>query len=152
VCAHKGSLSGYRDWCTRKPLFCPLFYPLFYPLFCPKMWLSRQECGYGEVLVSRIDQIIGLFCTRALLKRRYSCTRKPLFCPKMWLSRQECGYGEALVSRIDQIIGLFCTRALSKRRYSAKETYNFIDPTDRSHPIPRQECGYQDILGQNTVF
>jgi hypothetical protein len=22
-----------------------------------------------------------------------------------------------------------------KRDYSAKETYNFIDPTDRSHPI-----------------
>jgi len=34
-----------------------------------------------------------------------------------------------------KIIGLFCKRALQKRRYSAKETYNFIDPTDRSHPI-----------------
>ena len=45
-------------------------------------------------------------------------------------------YGVASVSRIDKIIGLFCKRALQKRRYSAKETYNFIDPTDRSHPIP----------------
>jgi len=44
-------------------------------------------------------------------------------------------YGVALVSRIDTIIGLFCKRDLQKRRYSAKETYNFIDPTDRSHPI-----------------
>jgi len=34
-----------------------------------------------------------------------------------------------------KIKGLFCKRALSKRRYSAKETYNFIDPTDRSDPI-----------------
>ena len=44
-------------------------------------------------------------------------------------------YGVALVSRIDTIIGLFCKRGLLTRRYSAKETYNFIDPTDRSHPI-----------------
>jgi len=44
-------------------------------------------------------------------------------------------YGVASVSRIDKIIGLFCKRALEKRRYSAKETYNLIDPTDRSHPI-----------------
>jgi len=44
-------------------------------------------------------------------------------------------YGVALVSRIDKMIGLFCKRALQKRRYSAKVTYNFIDPTDRSHPI-----------------
>ena len=44
-------------------------------------------------------------------------------------------YGVASISRIDKIIGLFCKRALQKRQYSAKETYNFIDPTDRSHPI-----------------
>jgi len=44
-------------------------------------------------------------------------------------------YGVALVSRIDKIIDLFCKRALQKRRYSAKETYNLIDPTERSHPI-----------------
>ena len=42
----------------------------------------------------------------------------------------------ALVSRIDKIIGLFCKRALKKRQYSAKETCNFIDPTNLSHPIP----------------
>jgi len=40
-----------------------------------------------------------------------------------------------MVSRIDKIIGLFCKRALQKRLYSAKETYNFIDPTNRIHPI-----------------
>jgi len=45
------------------------------------------------------------------------------------------GYGVALVSRIDSIIGLFCKRALYKRQYSDKETYDLIDPTDRSHPI-----------------
>jgi len=45
-------------------------------------------------------------------------------------------YGVALVRRIDKIIDLFCKRALQKRLYSARETYNLIDPTDRSHPIP----------------
>ena len=44
-------------------------------------------------------------------------------------------YGLASVSRIDKIIGLFCKRALQKRHCSAKETYNFVDPTYRSHPI-----------------
>ena len=29
-------------------------------------------------------------------------------------------------------IGLFCKRALQKRRYSAKETYNFMDPTNQA--------------------
>ena len=51
-------------------------------------------------------------------------------------------YGVALVSRIDKNIGLFCKRALQNRRYSAKETCDFIDPTDRSHPIPESECIY----------
>jgi len=46
-----------------------------------------------------------------------------------------CIYGVATASRIDKIIGFFCKRDLQKRQYSAKETYNFIDPTDRSHPI-----------------
>ena len=41
-------------------------------------------------------------------------------------------YKVASVCRINKIIGLFCKRALYKRQYSAKETYNFIDPTDRS--------------------
>ena len=42
--------------------------------------------------------------------------------------------GVATVSRIDQITGLFCRRALYKRVYSAKETYNLIVSTNRSHP------------------
>ena len=36
---------------------------------------------------------------------------------------------------MQKIVGLFCKRDLYKRRYSTKETYNLIDPTDRSHPI-----------------
>jgi len=42
----------------------------------------------------------------------------------------------ATVSRIDKIIGLSC-RILSLSLGSfAKETYNSIDPTNQSHPIP----------------
>jgi len=44
-------------------------------------------------------------------------------------------YGVATISRLLKIIGLFCKRALYKRRYSAKETYDFKEPTNRSHPI-----------------
>ena len=57
-------------------------------------------------------------------------------CWRLQCAAGDCvAYGVALVSRIDKIIGLFCKRALQKRQYSAKETYNFIDPTDRSHAI-----------------
>jgi len=41
----------------------------------------------------------------------------------------------ATISRLLEIIGLFCKRDLLKRLYSAKETYNFTEPTNRSHPI-----------------
>ena len=44
-------------------------------------------------------------------------------------------YGVAADSRIAKITSLFYKRALSKRQYSAKESSNFVDPTDRSHPI-----------------
>jgi len=46
-------------------------------------------------------------------------------------------YGVVTISRLLKIIGLFCKRALQKGRYSAKETYNFKEPTNRSHPIPQ---------------
>ena len=35
------------------------------------------------------------------------------------------------------VISLFCKRALSKTLYSAKETYIFMEPTNRSHPIAK---------------
>jgi len=44
-------------------------------------------------------------------------------------------YGEAACSGLHKIIGLFCKGALWKRRYSAKETSNFKETTNRSHPI-----------------
>jgi len=44
-------------------------------------------------------------------------------------------YGVASISRLLKMIGLFYKRALWKRLYFAKETYNFKEPTNRSHPI-----------------
>jgi len=41
----------------------------------------------------------------------------------------------ATISRLLKMIGPFCKRALLKRLYSAEETYNFKEPTIRSHPI-----------------
>jgi len=38
------------------------------------------------------------------------------------------------------MIGFFCKRALPNRWYSAKETYNFNEPTNRSHPISIFQC------------
>jgi len=42
-------------------------------------------------------------------------------------------YGVASASWIDKTIGVF-SKEPYKRDYSAKETYNFIDPTNRSRP------------------
>jgi len=52
-----------------------------------------------------------------------------------WLIHAGASYWVATIRRLLKIIGLFCKRALQKRRYSAKETYNFKEPTNRSHLI-----------------
>ena len=44
-------------------------------------------------------------------------------------------YGVATVSRIDKITGLFCRISSLLYGSFAKETYNFIDPANGSHPI-----------------
>jgi len=45
-------------------------------------------------------------------------------------------YGVATISWLLKIICLLCKRGLETRRYSAKETYDFKEPTNRSHSIP----------------
>ena len=54
--------------------------------------------------------------------------------------------GRATISRLLQSIGLFCKRALSKRLYSAKETNNFKEPTNRSHPYQSKSHIYQSTI------
>ena len=60
----------------------------------------------------------------------------------MFIWTSHARYGVASTSRLLKIIGLFCKRALLKRLCSTKETYNFKEPTNRSHPIgiPVQLC------------
>ena len=53
----------------------------------------------------------------------------------IYLNTRPYQYVVATISRLLKIIGLFCKRALQKRLYSAKETYNFKEPTNCSHPI-----------------
>ena len=57
-------------------------------------------------------------------------------------------YGTATVSRIDKILGLFCKRTLLKRQYSAKETYDFIEFTNRSHPITSTRITHRNQILQ----
>jgi len=64
------------------------------------------------------------------------------------VSKPLSAYGVATMSTLHKIIRLFCKRALWKRRYSAKETYNFKEPTNRSHPI----WGLRWVPGNNMVL
>ena len=92
-----------------------------------------------------LDEYLGLFSMRICVSFRQlegslSDAHMGLFSmmmlhgtPKTCRIRQ---YGVATISRLLKITGLVCKRALLKRQYSAKETYNFKEPTDRSHPIP----------------
>jgi len=51
-------------------------------------------------------------------------------------STESCDqYGVVTVSRIDTMIGLFGRISSLLLGSFAKETYNVIDPTNRSHPI-----------------
>jgi len=156
-----------------------------------RLCVILREPLYGVASISRLLKITGLFCKRALFRRRYSAKetchfkqptnrshpihkntdtilREPIMrhhrhthtythththtyththTPCAVKSHSPAAlarfclyfptYGVASISRLLKIIGLFCTRALQKRLYSAKETYNFEEPTNRSHPIPR---------------
>jgi len=60
---------------------------------------------------------LGLFCKRALWKRRYSDA--DVRC-RQWHLTSASHYGVATCGRLLKILGLFCKRALWKRLYSAK--------------------------------
>jgi len=44
-------------------------------------------------------------------------------------------YGVATIRRLLKILGLFCRISSLLKGSFAKETYNFKEPTNRSHPI-----------------
>ena len=58
-------------------------------------------------------------------------------------------YGAARVSRIDKTIGLLCRIASLLQVFFAIQTYNFIDPTNRSHPIvPPTQRSFEEREGE----
>ena len=61
-------------------------------------------------------------------------------------------YGVATMNRLFKMIGLFCKRGLSKRLYSAQETYDFKDPTNRSHPISYMQARRQNHRHIHILF
>ena len=50
-------------------------------------------------------------------------------------ARYQIYYGVPTISRLLEITGLFCRISSFLWGFFAKETYNFIDPTNRNHPI-----------------
>ena len=69
--------------------------------------------------------------TQSYMPKLYAMTHSQrLYRGAPWLD-----YGVATISRLLKSIGLFCKRALQKRPIFSKETYNFKEPTNRSHPI-----------------
>ena len=56
-------------------------------------------------------------------------------------------------SRRLKTISLFCKRTLQKRRYSAKETYNFKEPTNSSHPLQNtRDFPTLDVIPKKPIF
>jgi len=77
-----------------------------------------------------------LYCAKRVLNFTHKVlyfTTKVLYC---YQKSPEC-YGVATSCRLVEIIRLFCKKTLQKRLYSAEETYNFKQPTNRSHPISK---------------
>ena len=109
--------------CTYVDIYTYMYIFYIYIHLCIRTQLGRPSKG---LLMHKMDVLMaGLNAVRfLLLKDRLTnvrCTTYP--------------YGVATTCRLLKIIGFFCKRALQKRLYSAKETYNFEEPTSRSHPI-----------------
>jgi len=83
-------------------------------------WVISHICAW-------ITLHIHGWVTSREIARVYACATRRTCMNKSWVTRDAWLIHESHTR-------LFCKRALLKRRYSAKETYNLIDPTNRSHP------------------
>jgi len=86
---------------------------------------SRALGGWRSAL--RLDELFDF--RQCVASGAYICTS--------WEGRTH--YGVATISRLLKSIGLFCKRALQKKPIFSKETYNFKEPTNRSHPIVKSD-------------
>ena len=93
----------------------------------------RSMCLRSSVLWHRSRSLLQKSPTKeTYIRSSVLCLRSSVLC--LYVSHT-WRYGVATISRLLQIIGLFCKRALQKRPIFFKETYNFKEPTNRSHPI-----------------
>ena len=107
----------------------------------PLLYLRLRSRHAFCLLFSRHNFLHGLRVLHHFLELRVANYRG---CQSV----SKVSYVVASIGRLLNIIGLFCKRALWKRRYSAKETYNFKEPTNHSHPICRQAIGsiYRQLI------
>jgi len=108
-------------------------------LFGPKELYKRDYILQKKPIIPRSLLVVATPHSHplAFLKCQHSCP--------FWLSMSLVIFwymflvnfwgGVATISRLLQITSLFCKRALLKRVHPAKETYDFKEPTNRSHPI-----------------
>jgi len=75
------------------------------------LFYSSVSTSYGVATISRLHQMRGLFCKRALQKRLYSAKETYNF-RGLFYSSVSGSYGVATISRLLQMRGLFCKRAL----------------------------------------
>jgi len=124
---------------------------------CSRLSFRHSQCSIANVYQGHgiVNQgtsrecppktIIGLFCRISSLlsgsfaKETYNFARMSTKDIRMYTTAAlENIYGVATISRLLQIRGLFCRISSLLYGSFAKETYNFKEPMNRSHPIPRQ--------------
>ena len=113
-------------------------------LQCVAVCCSVLQCV--AVCCNVLQCVENMLCLYRAPTRRAPSTRVLKVCD------QKYPYGVASSSRLLKIIGLFCKRALQKRRYSAKETYNFKEPTNRSHPILEFRTAGDGVMNEKWVM
>jgi len=125
-------------------------------LLCALQYASPKVCMCVAVCVSvcvAVRVAVRVACCSISCKIRAVCAGV-LLAKERSREKERDGpcrstYGVATISRLLKVSGLFCKKALSKRRYSATNTYNFKEPTKRSHPIVQVS---QRVVGtQHTV-
>jgi len=104
------------------------------PFVAPAALQQQMECCTPAALQQQMVQHKNIYSSNEYCSTQTRATR----------------YGVATISRLLKMIGLFCRtsslfkvsfckRAQEKRLYSAKETCNFVEPTNRSHLVT--PCG-----------
>jgi len=151
----KGTLKITNEWdlhTTRHPWKTPgqkkkMIYendPWKRPVYIPDCWEDSPRTDYGHCLLLRAEAdrnpLKNKIKTETYIQHTnernlYKIHERDLHKRPRKETRDRDWYAVATISRLLKIIGLFCKRALQKRRYSAKETHNFKEPTNRSHPI-----------------